>query len=358
MEHLNVPAPTPLLESALRARILLLLAGLLMCSAVLAEGPRIGGSGWVVDAPTKIAQAEGFFVAAGVPEARVFYYDSGRDALAGLLAGEVDFAMVAPLPVARALLAADDGGEAGAVPAVKVLASVGLSNQSHYLLTHRRAEVGVPQDLAGHRIGMPLGTSAHFAWSMLAQSQGLGADDVELVDVAPTEHAAALVDGRVDAVMTWDPYGQLLVEQLGDRVSLFSTRALHSVNWLLVTTQAHLEKHPDWAAMVVDGYLRAVDLIHGNPHRARAIHADATGLPVRTLIEMEDGVFWKVTLNWSVMTNLDAVLRWQQARSQVSVPLPAPAHYLSPGVLGSLRPEAVVLPAHVLRSLASDGRLP
>lgn len=331
---------------------------LLICPviAATAQGPRIGGSAWVVDAPTKIAATLGLFDSpTGDAPARVDYYSSGQHALDALLAGDVEYALAAPVPVAMALLDGVDKPDAD-LPELRVLASVGLSNQSHYLLVHGRADSASAAELVGRRVGLPVGTSAHFTWATLAQAHGLDEGDVELVDLQPDQHASALAQGEVDAVMTWDPFGKAIVGQLGDRVTLYSTRSLHSVNWLLVTRRDQLVSAPDTTRHILGAYLEAVDLIHRDPQRARALHARATGLPEGALAGMEAGVFWKVTLGWSVMTNLETVLRWQHdLRGRGDRPVPGPEGYLAPAPLHSLRPDAVVLPAHVLRAVDSEG---
>lgn len=55
----------------------------------------IAGSSWVADAPTKVADQLGAFNDPGIsPQIKVVNYNSGKEALSSLLAGDSDFAIV------------------------------------------------------------------------------------------------------------------------------------------------------------------------------------------------------------------------------------------------------------------------
>ena len=61
-------------------------------------------------------------------------------------------------------------------------------------------------DLRGKRIGLPIGSGAEgYALSIIAAA-GITADDVELVNVKPSELPTALLNGDVDAVSIWEPW--------------------------------------------------------------------------------------------------------------------------------------------------------
>ena len=335
-----------------KGRILVVLVLWLLQSAALAgagEGKvRVAGSGWVVDAPTKIADRLGLFGGTSArPPVQVDYHASGLQAMRALLAGQAEFALAAPLPVAAAIL---EHAKAGEAPerAIVVLASVGMSNQSHYVVANRRRGVLEAEDLVGRRIGLPIHTSAHYGWYLHTVANGLDPRDMQLMDIPVDQHAHALQAGEVDAVVTWDPFGRQLLDQLGEQGVVFSTRQLHSVNWLLVTTRDLALDQPALVRRILYGYLQASDLIFRDPARARAIHAEATDLDVAELERMEQGVFWNVALNWAVLTNLEAQLEWlARERDPGAAAQPVVADYLHPAPLNALRPRAVMLPRHI-----------
>jgi len=325
-----------------------------------ASGPPavIAGSAWVVDAPTKVAEVSGFFARpVGEEAARAIelrYFGSGVEALEQLLAGEADFALAAATPVAAAIRRQD---AARPQPEdVVVLASVGLSNQSHYLVAARDRGIAHAEDLPGRRIGLLLGSSAHFAWSRLARAQGLDADAVTLVDLAPAEQSEALIDGKIDAVMTWDPFGAALLQTLGDQAVMLSTREFHAVSWLLLTSRSLVEREPDLVERVLRGYLDAVALIHDDPGRARSLHAGRMGLTEAELQAVEPGIFWRVDLGWSLLVNLEEQFAWQaELSSEPFAVAPEPAAYIAAGPLLRLAPDKIGLPAYIHSRSARTG---
>lgn len=320
---------------------------------------RIGGSGWIADAPTKVADGLGWFNertnGPATPRIEVESFDSGKSALEALLAGRLDFALVATTPLAIALTRRPE-------PDVEpvILASVAISNQSHLVVASRDRGVESPDDLRGRRVGMPRGTSAEYAWSRFETLHGLEAGSVEVEDLEVASLARALLGGAIDAAVLWDPWAADLRGRLGDRASVFSTRSVHTVNWLLVAGRSRVREQPDVADRVLRGYLRAVDLIHRQPLRARRLHAERSSWSPEALAPLEEKVIWNVELDWSVLTNMHAQLRWLETeRADGHRGTLPPKRYLEPAALERIAPEHVQLPPYLYgQAPDSTGRPP
>ncbi|NHA13786.1 ABC transporter substrate-binding protein [Thioalkalivibrio sp. XN279] len=317
---------------------------------------RIAGSDWVMDAPTKVAAARGYFNASGYagPRIEASYHASGRDALAALLRDEVDYALSAPTPVARALL--DHLDRPDRHPAIVVLASLGISGASHYIIARRDRGIEQPTDLAGKRLGLLKQSSAHFSWSLLEGLYGLEEGSVVLVNLPVQEQAAALAAGQVDAVLSWDPYARQLRESLGEQAVVFSNREVASPNWLLVSRLAEMRSRPQVAERVLEGYRKAVELVDADPAQAAQLVATESPAGPTELDLAGAGLFWNLTLNWAVLSNLEEQMHWWRridgARGR---PVAAPASYLWAAPLQAVAPEAVVLPDHLLRHPGAGG---
>ncbi len=312
------------------------------------------GSAWVVDAPTKIAATRGWFNEGVPPDAaeriEVVYATSGQEAIAHLLRNQATFALAAPSPVADAVLAQAHAGDRD--EDVVVLASVGLSNQTHDVVASRASGIREPSDMVGARLGVLIGSSAHMAWVGFAAAAGIDGATVELVDLTPEAHAEAMQRGEVDAVMTWEPYATRIAEGLGDDAVRFGTRELYSVNWLLLTKRRTAETMPDLVDRVLRAYVRAVAYRHADPAAALRLHADVGNVDIGTLDRLEEHVIWRVELGWSVLANMDGQIRWQAARRGSRL-LPVPPDYLHADALRRLHPERIVIPAHLAGSSGS-----
>lgn len=307
----------------------------------------ISGSGWIADAPTKVAEQQGYFDPSrdGLP-IDVVYDDSGKASLQRLLAGEADYALAATTPVALALLEQHSRATSPQDELV-ILAAIALSNRSHYLIAHAD-RIRRPADLDGRRVGVVHDTSADFGWDLFSNFHGLGPSAVTRVDGSTDELAALMLAGELDAVMAWDPWGQRVVDSLAERAIIFETRQLHTVNWLLVSTRGQLARHPEVATRILSGYRQAIELIEADPVGARQLHARVTDQSVELLETLEEGVVWGVRLNWSVLANMELQMGWFQARRpDLSGPIPTPNTYLDAAPLSVVAPEWVMLPSYL-----------
>lgn len=85
-------------------------------------------------------------------------------------------------------------------------------------------------ELVGKKVGVPLGTAAHYGFLKQIEHFGLKADQLQVVDLAPPDAAAAIAQGNIDLFCGWGgslarakEYGNILLtgaekEELGIRI--------------------------------------------------------------------------------------------------------------------------------------------
>lgn len=316
---------------------------------------RIGSWGWMLDAPTKVADRAGLFAAGrsrATPE-RIEVVDvgSGVAAVAALEEGRVDFALAAQAPVARSMLLQTESARATG-PAFVVLASLAIAPRAHYLIADGRRAIRTPADLAGRRLGAIRYSSAHFAWYQFARQHGLDPDSVELVDVAIAGQARAVTEGRVDAIVASDPWSGAVLRELGGNSVVFSMREFYSANWLLLARTAVVEQRPALADRVLAAYAAALLLMADDPVRGRALHAAALGLDPAVLAPLEAGVIWHLDLGWSVLSSLEAALDWLATEPEFAGrPQPRLPQFIDAGPMSRVAPERLALPAYLSRAV-------
>ncbi|TAK53933.1 MAG: transporter substrate-binding domain-containing protein [Gammaproteobacteria bacterium] len=333
--------------------VLMLLAVPLVAAAG-DEVVRIGAWGWILDAPTKVADGAGLF-AAGRSEAspeRIEVVDvgSGVEAIAALEQGRLDFALAAQAPVARSLLLQAESIRA-TNPSFVILASLALAPRAHYLIADGSRGIRIPADLEGRRLGILRHSSAHFAWQQFARQHGLDPAGVELVDVTLPDQALALTEGRVDAIVAWDPWSGRLLRELGAKGVVFGMREFYSANWLLLARTQLVDQRPAVADRVLAAYAAALALMDGDRARARGLHAAALGLDPAELAPLEDGVIWQLGLGWSVLSSLEAALDWLAAEPEFAGrPRPRTAPFIDAGPMLRVAPESLALPSYLTRT--------
>lgn len=314
----------------------------------------LSGSSWIHDAPTRIAELQGYFDGPG-PAVTVSYESSGKASLQQLLAGEADFALAATIPVARALLETPRSDRPSPDDLV-VLATVSLSNQTHHVLAASDRGIAEPRDLTGRRIGVLSDTSAEFFWSVFAPLHGFSADAAELVDMPPERMSSALRDGSVDAVLIWDPWVFRIERELDVATVRFSQRQIYTLNWLLVTRRRIAEEYPRLCDRLLRGYLEANELLLEHPDRAIALQGQDLDLPAEYVAAMHDKIIYHLGLNWSVLTNMEHAFDWLIAKYDIEgTRRPSPALYVDPRAISRVAPGRMLLPDIGARAATASG---
>lgn len=297
----------------------------------------ISGSNWITDAPTRLADQAGYFNTDPGPEIRVEFADSGKQSLDLLLAGEADFALMAAVPLALELLhlSSDDAPRARWP---RVLASIGLSNSTHHVIVDTARGIERPRDLQGRAVGLLVGSSAHYGWDRFARFHRIEPGSVRLVNTPPDELAGALADGRVDAVVTWTPYSERIMDELGPQGRRFGLDAMDSVSWLLVSRRSVIDDRPDEVRRVLHGYAMAIEMLQEEPVRAGSLLGEPGGWS-------EHGrVAWKLALDWPALYNVEDKLQWGAGLLGVERLRLSPARFIARDPLADYRPAAVTLP--------------
>jgi taurine transport system substrate-binding protein len=330
------------LSDAAALRALVLLAALLCGAAVAqsAEPLRLSSSPWIADAPTKMALAMGAFDGS----VHVLEANSGKASLEQLLAGQADVALMATTPLALHACGLRSAGFGAEPVQPVVLASVALSNNTHYVLADGEAGIDRARDLAGRRVGVMFDTSAHFGWHQFVRHAGLVDAGIEPVDLAIDRLPDALLSGRVDAAVMWSPWHRVVVERWGPRVRRFRIRAVDSVNWLLVSRRGVVERRRDDLVGVLRAYDRAIELLNAEPARARELYRRETGRPPPDPDTPAGGVIWQLALDWSLLANLQANLEWCADRTGRPADRVGFAQLIDPSLLETFDRSSVLLP--------------
>ncbi len=217
----------------------LALAGLLVLAACtrVPEAPlRVGISPWLGYDPLVLAAASGRLDRRSV---RMVEMESNEDVMQAVEAGVIEGAA---LTLDAAIALRRQGAP------IVLVALLSESRGADALL----AAPGGPDAMAGlrgRRVGLSSITAGSLVLDRALAGAGLARGDVTLVELPALEHADALADGRVDAVVSFEPFLSRL-ERAGARV-LFSTR-----------------EHP---GLVIDVLVLREDALAGRPAAVAAL---------------------------------------------------------------------------------------
>ncbi len=82
------------------------------------------------------------------------------------------------------------------------------------IVTRKGTGITKVNDLAGKKVGTPVGGTAHEYLGVVLKKAGIPADKVPVLNVPPGNSVSALAGGQVDAIAEWEPYGTLMLEKV------------------------------------------------------------------------------------------------------------------------------------------------
>ena len=261
----------------------------------IAANTRYTGTGLVF-----IAHAKGYFAHAGL-NVTLQPYTTGKDALDAALEGRTELATVADIPIMFAVMKGHP---------MSIVATIFTEEKNPGVIGRKDKGILTPADLNGKRIGVTLGTSAHFMLDALLIRQKLSTDDVTLHDLQPRELVDALLHGDVDAVATWGPYLGALRTQLGANGTIFDSEGIYEVPFNIAGMRDYVVSHPEMIKKLVRALGRAEQLCRDEPDAARQIIASAMNVRLESLQELWPSYRFNVTLDQSLLLSLEDETRW------------------------------------------------
>ena len=127
-------------------------------------------------------------------------------------------------------------------------------------------------DLIGKKIGVTKKSGAEFSLGIFLIFNGLSLQDVELVDLKPSEIVEAISNGDIDAAFTWGPNVYYIKKELGDNA--ISWPGGQDFYFVLLTKEDWIEKNPAAAERLMKSLLEAQDYIKDNSEESKEIVRD------------------------------------------------------------------------------------
>lgn len=169
---------------------------------------------------------------------------SGMPIVNNILAGKVDIAYMGDTPT---LILGSRHDVAGSK---FVAATEGDNGGSSVVFVRKDSPIRSIKDLNGKRVSISFGAYTHRFAEMVADAEKL---KFMYVGQAPEVGLTSLQANRVDAFITWPPYGELAVYRGFGRVLMTGEKMNFSSVRCIVVSNAFAEKNPD----ILIGWLRA-----------------------------------------------------------------------------------------------------
>ncbi|WNG26138.1 taurine ABC transporter substrate-binding protein [Cystobacter fuscus] len=146
--------------------------------------------------PTKVPQADGTYEKAIGQKLDWRRFNSGAEVITAMASGAVQLGNLGSSPLAAA---ATRG-----LPIVTFLVSARI-NSSEALVVRQGSNINTPQDLVGKTIATPFVSTSHYSLLGALKHWKLDANKVKVINLNPTEIAAAWKRGDIDGAFVWSP---------------------------------------------------------------------------------------------------------------------------------------------------------
>lgn len=294
------------------------------------ESLRVGAFSGDVGALAWIAEEQGFFARVGL-KVEMRGYESGKESVDALRAGQVDLATASEFVVADRSFAEPD---------LRVLSSV-CQYWNKGLVGRRDRGIATAADLKGKRVGVTTTSTAEQTLVVFLAMQGLTLNDVEAVNLPPKQLIEQIVDAKIDAAITWQPHVSAIERRLGGNAVSLLDRG--SDAYLLVLTRQGLlpDKHEAFTRFL-RALILAEEWIKANPVRAKQWLSARFSLDAEYIERLWPTMRLEVGLPQEILEIMDGEARWLLARRREGV-LPDFGQTMSPAALAAVKPAAVTV---------------
>jgi len=280
-----------------------------------------------------IAEDQQFFKGNGL-NVTSHRYDTGADALNGVLNGEANIAVGTnefPL-VVRALNQ-------------ERISTIGSISQSEFIYLVGRADRGIANvsDLKGKRIGTTFGTIAHFYLGRFLNLNGINIQDVTLVDLrTPIEWVDAVVNGSIDAVATAQPYANFAKDGLGINAVIWSLQSNQPLYTQAISTDEWIAEHPELCSRFLRSLFQAEEFTINHPAEAKSIVKEQMNFSDVYLETVWSQNQFSLSLDQSLILAMEVEARWLISNGLTSqAAVPDFLNYIYLDGLTSVKPESV-----------------
>lgn len=248
-----------------------------------------------------IAEHNGYFTEEGL-EVDIKEFSSGRTALRTMLQeGGLDMVTVAQTPVMFNSFERND---------YAIIAMIEYSYNDIFLLGRTDQGINRPTDVKGKKMGVTTGSSGHHFLGAFLSYYGLEEKDVELIDLEASQLSPALVNGDVDAIVTWQPHIYKAQKLLGINAIILSQKILLREDFYVVANKDFIQKNPETVEKLLRSLAKAERFSLQHPEESKEIVAQRLMLDQEFVDTVWNDFVFQLSLDQTIFLSLEEGARW------------------------------------------------
>ncbi|MCI0530177.1 MAG: ABC transporter substrate-binding protein [Nitrospira sp.] len=226
---------------------------------------KLGYSVWVGYGPLFIARDKGYFKDEGL-NVKLIKVEDPKNRFAALAAKQLD-GLVSTLDTMTLYWKPE-------TPFVAILGLDDSSGGDGILVTK---DINSVKDLKGKTVAVNVGSVSHFLLSYLLQQNGLSDADLKLNKMSQGDAAAAIVAGRVDAAVTWQPHLSKAAKEPNVKLLITSKETPGLIVDVMILHKEVLAANPEVGHRLVRVWNKSIEYQKANPDDAAGIMAKGLG---------------------------------------------------------------------------------
>ncbi len=127
---------------------------------------------------------------------------------------------------------------------------------------------GHVEDLAGKRVGLALASNEEEYLRNVLAKANIPVDKVTIVNVPPSEHVPVMRQGGVDAMVTWEPYGTMILNQIPGAFLVQRGGGYLGYSLWMGSSTDYVAKNPEIMQKLVDAMAESEWYIRTHPKEA------------------------------------------------------------------------------------------
>ncbi len=206
----------------------------------------------------------------------------GGDMLRAIAGNDVDFGGLGNPPTAI--------GATRALP-IKGILVINLLDYVESLVVRTDKNIASLKDLKGKTVAAPFGSTTHYLLLQALKDEGVDPASLKILDLAPSDIAAAWLRGDIDAAWFWEPNLDKAVKN-GGKILITSgemTKRGYPTWDIGVVMNAFAEKYPSYVEKFIKAECEGIDFWLKNPEKTAEIIAEELSLPLPDATRMMKG---------------------------------------------------------------------
>ncbi len=247
-----------------------------------------------------VAEDQKFFARNGLEVTLKEDYESGAAAANGMLTAEADIALAAEFPIVRQVFNKKDIISFGAI----------ARYENTYIIWRTDSGIKTVEALRGKKIGVTLQTISEFYLGRTLDLNGINTQQVTLINTRAAESEVPVVNGEVDAVVTWEPWVTQIERRMGKEVIITTAQSGQYAYWNLVSTTGWINNHSDTIERLMKSLAQAEGYLVRHQDEAKAIVGKRMNFDDVLMESVWKSNQFSLILDQSLITAMEDEARW------------------------------------------------